>query len=426
MSLFAGLAFCATAGNGWEISGVTAVQHWPFDRSVDIDFIARQTDGANSQLRAARLEVSVAGRVIPAGELAQTWILGEGRRRLVWTPAATGYPMEIENASFEIAVLEDVQDVGYMTVDLESGKLAYKPMSFSNEVNTELYKTTSMAFRYIPSTYSARWRGLSGKSSFRIGSDGKRTDIGIIAADRDREGTANITLTRGFFLGVFPMTRKQFSLLGGTTSSPLDSVPIRNVTYDYLRGPDGTNSVDGADANYCYPIRTAVRGSSIIGQLRSRTGLPFDFPSEAQWEYAARAGSEGEYFFAESGNLLSQLNQYGANDPNASVGSKQPNAWGLYDLIGCCHQWTTTCGRLTTDSSDVGIKHYDATDPTGATPTMGSGPYRVCKGSHCNTGGWDTQKRVQRCAYRMFQRSNCVNGEQNNSGCRLSLTLDID
>jgi len=404
---------------------VTAIQHWPFDRRVTIDFYARQTDGANAQLRAAKVSVSIDGTTIPDEELSQLWVLGEGRKRIVWSPPAEGYAAEYKNATFAITAADEVMDVGYLTVDVESGRYAFEPMSFSNDVNQTLYKTTSMAFRYIPSTYSSRWRNLSGKDSFRIGSDGKRTDIGITDADRKREGTANIKLTKGFFIGVFPMTRKQYALLGGSVATQ-DEVPVRSVPYDVLRGKDGTNQVDGVAARYCYPIRTEVKSGTVIGRLRSRTGLPFDFPTEAQWEHAARAGSEGEYFFVESGNLNNQINTYAPMNPNSVVGTKKPNAWGLYDLIGCCHQWTLTCARLTTDSSDTGIPHSDATNPVGATPTMGTEPYRVCKGSHCSAGGGDTQKRVMRCAYRMPQRSNCTNGELENSGCRLALTLNMD
>ena len=67
-----------------------------------------------------------------------------------------------------------------------------------------------------------------------------------------------------------------------------------------------------------------------------------------------------------------------------------------------------------------------------ASKTLGAGPFRVCKGSHCNPG--DAKARVGRLAYRLLQRSNCQNGmlngtsynaEQSNTGCRLALTLDV-
>lgn len=429
--VLASIFACADAAPGWEFLEVTVIPRWPFSRSVDIRFVARVADGGMAKRRAARLAVLLNGQELPAEELDKQWIFGEGHKRIVWTPAATGYPAEIRSSAITLAVAEDVTDVGYLTVNLDTGALAYKPMSFSNEVNVAEYKTTSMAFRYVSATRSSMWRSLKGKTTFRIGSDGTRADIGITDGDRNREGAADITLTKDFFFGVFPMTRRQYAKLGGeltTTQDPLkDPLPIRGTSYDWLRGQDGTNVVDGVAGRYCFPRSTEVRSGSIIGTLRARSGLAFDFPTEAQWEYAARAGVDGEYIFVESGSdLLAQLNLYGNNDANLPVGSKRPNAWGIYDLIGCCHQWTTTCW----DSNLV--KHFDAIDPLGMTTQHGLGPFRVCKGSHSGTGGGNTQKRVQRVAYRMLQRSNCTNGdmngttfsaEQNNTGCRLSLTL---
>lgn len=414
--------------SGWEFSEVTVIQHWPLNRSVDIKFFVRQVDGQASSRRAAKLKVSIGGQELPEAEFDNLWIRGEGRKCLVWTPAQAGYPAELNNVAVTLTIDEEVREVGYLVVDVASGKRSYKPLSFANEVNSDTYKTTHMAFRYIPSTHSAAWRNAMDKDTFRIGSDGKRTDLGITDGDRNREGTANITLTKSFFFGVFPLTRKQHALLGGSVQTQ-DGVPVRNVSYDSLRGKDGTNTVNGTAGCYCFPKSTAVDGNTPVGRLRSRTGLSFDFPTEAEWEYAARAGNEGEYLFDESGLTTAQisdkLKEYGANDANAKVGTKSPNAWGIYDLIGCCHQWTTTC------CDDNMTKHKDATDPLGMTTQYGSGPFRVCKGSHYNTGS--AKLRVQRIAYRMLQRSNCQSGtlngtnfnaEQGNSGCRLSLRLE--
>ncbi len=420
-------AVLAEAG-GWEFTEVTAVQRWPWSRKVDIDFHARQTDGQVSRRRAARVAVKLGDRTLAADQLQGASILGEGRHRIVWTPPEDGsFPSEIKNAAFTVSLAEDVPDVGYMTVDLASGAIDYKPLAFSNDVNVATYKTTHMAFRYIPSTQAGEWRAQKGKATFRIGSDGKRTDLGIADGDRNREGVAEIALTKAFFLGVFPMTRSQYALLGGSVSTP-DAVPVRNVTYDGLRGTDGTNDLGLC----CFPATRNIGLDTPIGRLRLRTGRNFDFPTEAQWEYAARAGSEEEYFAAAASKSAAEtlLNEYGAYNASAAVGTRKPNAWGLYDLIGCCHQWTTTSPVLGSNGGPA--KHADGVDPIGPAPQMGAGPFRVCKGSHCNPG--DAKARVGRLAYRLLQRSNCQNGmlngtsynaEQSNTGCRLALTLDV-
>ena len=426
--VFAALGAMAD-GAAWEFSRQTVIQRWPWSRKVDVMFCARVVDGAGTRCRAAHVALKVKGVAVPESELDTAWILGEGYQTIVWNPAETGYPAELTSADLAVEVLEDVKDVGYLTIDLETGTRAYKPLSFSNEVNAanSPYKTTHMAFRYIPSTISGDWRAQMDKTSFKMGSDGTRTDIGIIQTDKDREGRADVTLTKDFFFGVFPVTGQQYKLLGGTTTFG-DDQAVQKLNYDTIRGPDGTNKVDGVDGRYCFPKSKEVKADSPIGRLRKLTGLMFDLPTEAQWEYAARAGSEGEYFFPDTvtgqQNVLNELANYGYNQNPTPVGRKRPNAWGIYDLIGCCHQWTTTCGKL--KSTDAYIKNQEATDPIGLTPNAGTGVMRFLRGSHNGTGGGSTQCRVQRFAYRMVQPSNVVTdgGEGKLAGFRLALTLE--
>ncbi|MCR4573877.1 MAG: SUMF1/EgtB/PvdO family nonheme iron enzyme [Lentisphaeria bacterium] len=173
----------------------------------------------------------------------------------------------------------------------------------------------------------------------------------------DDEVRHKVTLTKPFYIGVFECTQAQWEYVMGDRDRPsyfnndLDYAtrPVEQVSYDMIRG---------ADAGANWPDSNDVDATSFMGVLRAKTGLMFDLPTEAQWEYACRAGTtealnSGKNLETISGRdaSMDEVGRYrhnGGQDSSqdcdtehgtAKVGSYQPNNWGLYDMHGNVIEW---------------------------------------------------------------------------------------
>jgi formylglycine-generating enzyme required for sulfatase activity len=138
-----------------------------------------------------------------------------------------------------------------------------------------------------------------------------------------------------------------------------------------------------------------VSGTNVTW-TRSATG--YRLPTEAEWEYACRAGTTTLY---SSGSSVDGAGWYSNNSGSKThpVGTKQANGWGLYDMHGNAWEWCWDWyGAYGTAAQ---------TDPLGAS----SGTYRVLRG-----GGWTSDGQYLRSAYRNYYTPS---GRDNNIGFRL-------
>ncbi len=112
----------------------------------------------------------------------------------------------------------------------------------------------------------------------------------------------------------------------------------------------------------------------------------YRLPSEAELEYAARAGTATRYYFGDDKSMLDDYAWYYANSDNKthSVGQKKPNPWGLYDMYGNVWEWV----------QDIYHSSYDGA-PADGTAWKGDGSRRVDRG-----GSWDRVARRCRSADR--------------------------
>ena len=240
----------------------------------------------------------------------------------------------------------------YCVIDLSAGPDASKyPVSYlaaepNGGFNTDEYKTTKLVLRRIE----------PGKLKMR--------------------GEYEVTLTKPYYMGVFEVTQKQYELVTGSNPSKYmgDMRPVEKVSWNAIRGDSSTCN---------WPSSANVDSSTFMGKLQARTGLKLDLPTDAQWEYACRAGTTSAYNNGSNSkddlNLLGRYRQDqsdakgGYSDTHTAVGSYRPNAWGLYDMHGnvweWCLDWT---GPLSSGVSD----------PVGAS----SGTRRVIRGGSFFSG----------------------------------------
>ena len=186
----------------------------------------------------------------------------------------------------------------------------------------------------------------------------------------DDEVQHQVTLTKPFLLGVHEVTQGQWQAVMGTTP---------------WKGKSSVKEGDDYPATYVN-WQDAVE---FCRKLSEEEGLEYRLPTEAEWEYACRAGTTTAYSF---GDDASEMGEYAWYKENATVvgqkyahtvGQKKPNPWGLYDMHGNVWEWCEDW---------YGVYHADAaTDPTG--PSTGS--LRVSRG-----GSWSYVAGLCRSAIR--------------------------
>ena len=231
--------------------------------------------------------------------------------------------------------IQPKQDL-YAVVDLSGGARASSyPVRYTDvapDLNDDTCRTTELWLRKIPA------------GTFTMGSP--EDEVGHFGDESQHE----VTLTQDFYAGVFECTQKQWELVAGSNPSENkgDCRPVENVSFDIIRG----TSVTGGAGWPAYGH--AVDADSFMGKLQAKTGLTFDLPTDAQWEYACRAGTttalnSGKNLTSSDGtdDNLAEVGRYYGNrndgkgnySKHTKVGSYLPNAWGLYDMHGNVYEW---------------------------------------------------------------------------------------
>jgi len=204
--------------------------------------------------------------------------------------------------------------------------------------------------------------------TFTMGSPPRESDRFI-----DEDPQRQVTITKPFYLGATEITQAQWKAV-------MNTQPWKGKTYAKAGTDNAASYISWNDA------------TAFCTTLSKKTGRAVRLPTEAEWEYACRAGTTTAYSF---GDDSSKLGDYAWYDGNAHykdekyahpVGRKRPNAWGLYDMHGNVHEW---CADWYYSDS---YANADTRDPKGPA----SGQARVPRG-----GSWNNSAGLCRAASRV-------------------------
>ncbi len=271
----------------------------------------------------------------------------------------------------------------YFVMDLETGDRKYYASVDAlpeGGLANDIYKTTKLVMRRIP----------AGGETFLFGWPPNEQSYQSNLAFPQH----NVSFNNDYYIAIYETTEGQYGTIWPTdnrgSSAGRDSrLPVNGMYYQKLRGTGKSWPTDLHD------IAEADTATCFVGRIRNLAGnaIEFDLPTEAQWEYACRAGTTTMYYnnitWATRGKLPDILWNQDWVSEQQKVGLLIPNGFGLYDMLGnvfelCLNVWGT--GNSVSDGSA-------AVEPVGPSGTAGS--YRTIRG-----GDVTTAKAWCSCSYR--------------------------
>ena len=264
--------------------------------------------------------------------------------RVVWHPDKSWPDHKINDGTFRVGLKAWATNAppNYMVIDLgQTGHVRYydaeDEASLPFSVTDDRYKTDYLVMRKI------HGQGVEWRMGSPVGEDGR---------EADKEAAHAVTFTKDYYIGVFTVTQRQYARM--TSSAGPDSamwkLPQNNTSYNAFQ-------------------------TSIVS-FNTANGTLLRSPTEAEWEFACRAGTGTAYNNGtDDASRIGEIAWYKGNSDNTvhEVGLKLPNAWGIYDMHG--NVWEV-CSDLYAD--DYGCGNAAVTDPTGGS----SGSPLVWKGGY--------------------------------------------
>ena len=208
----------------------------------------------------------------------------------------------------------------------QPGGLASRGLQIANKLAQQNAKTVKQLIdeQYFTNSLGMKFR-LIPAGTFIMGSPETEKDR------RDNEAQHQVAITKAFWIGTTQVTQAQYEKVIGNNPSCFQS--------ELIEGDSSNHPVE------CVTWHDVMEFCKRLSKRHEeeKAGFHYRLPTEAEWEYACRAGSESSFSFGERTKLLGEYAWFWDNCDNSygthPVGMKKPNTWGLYDMHGNVFEW---------------------------------------------------------------------------------------
>lgn len=416
---------CAASVNAATIDRVIVRQQWPWSTDVKVEYVISDVS------KSVDLTIKVLNGTTELDD-SNLYAAIKGKRYGITKSGAYSFSIDPEKAfgtstpvmtDFKVQLIPtespaNMSEVLYKVFDLDDGSC--EEITRAQLLNGEK-GTVETDFAKIGDGYSTSlsdvviWTGVTNDVAYKttklvmrkvhakdvvwkIGSpenDWGRTQYAYPQVETQHD----VMLTHDYFIGVFEVTQAQYQrILGKSPSYDKNTEnaglrPVNQVSYTTMRG--GRDETQNGE-RISWPTNSykhLVKSWSFCGTLRSRTKVDFDLPTEAEWEFACRAGTTSTIYTGADLTAFGQesrtkdiawtADNSAKSTANSSyreqypVGLLRPNAFGLYDMLGNaleqCLDWCV---------SDISLGAPDPLiDPDGGStpPVKSSGDYKYAR-----------------------------------------------
>ena len=313
-------------------------QRWPWNNKVDVTYTIAGDDATSNKVCKVMLTTVINGNAYAVYNPGLNVNVKPGTYKITWDDAPAGVICDTctIKAEFYTSPAVPAGD-DYMIVDLATGEVSYEgvfPASASlcgasgqklsnARYNVDKYKSTHYVLRKVP------------KGTYKTG------DSVAYPTGNQLNNDATWTTDKVYYMGVFPWTNYQYWYVFdlGVAGRAENQIDLKARPLGFVRDIRGIS-----DPMTAPPQEAIANQWHVIKWLNGKTHMNFDLPTELMYEIAARAGTSTKYFWGDDVNDASKYAVCGRSGSRPGggweyVGTKLPNNWGLYDMVGLDWEW---------------------------------------------------------------------------------------